>query len=128
MITGEVVVDGRGHPLHRVRVEAFSFTRKATQSIGWGRRRLGPGHRRERRRECGKPEPGSAGQRHLRYQGHDRSAASPAALIAMLIFIKYPLNDEKFKPIRDETEARKLAAIEAHHEKLKDVIPPDYKV
>ncbi len=32
-----------------------------------------------------------------------------AALIAMLIFIKYPLNDERFKQIRDETEARKLA-------------------
>ena len=33
-----------------------------------------------------------------------------AAVIAMLIFIKYPLNDEKFKQIRDETEARKRAA------------------
>jgi hypothetical protein len=31
----------------------------------------------------------------------------------MLIFIKYPLNDERFKQIRNETEARKLAAIEA---------------
>jgi hypothetical protein len=33
-----------------------------------------------------------------------------AAVIAMLIFIKYPLNDE-FTQIRDETEARKLTAI-----------------
>ena len=51
-----------------------------------------------------------------------------AALIAMLIIIKYPLNDEKFKQIRDETEARKLAAIEAHHEKLEDFITPDHTV
>ncbi len=46
----------------------------------------------------------------------------------MLIFIKYPLNDEKFRQIRDETEARKLAAIEEHHEKLEDFITPDHKV
>ena len=51
-----------------------------------------------------------------------------AALIAMLIIIKYPLNDEKFKQIRDETEARKLAAIEAHNEKLEDFITPDHTV
>jgi glucuronide carrier protein len=37
-----------------------------------------------------------------------------AALIAMLIFIKYPLNDKLFAQIRDETEARKRAAIVAH--------------
>jgi glucuronide carrier protein len=29
------------------------------------------------------------------------------ALIAMLIFIKYPLTDKVFRQIRDETEARK---------------------
>jgi Na+/melibiose symporter-like transporter len=46
-----------------------------------------------------------------------------AALIAMLIFIKYPLNDEKFKQIRNETEARKLAAIEAQ-QKPEDVLVP----
>ena len=51
-----------------------------------------------------------------------------AALIAMLTSINYPLNDEKFKQIRDETEARKLAAIEEHHEKLEDFITPDRKV
>ncbi len=39
-----------------------------------------------------------------------------AALIAMIIFVKYLLNDEKFSQIRDETEARKLAAIKAHDE------------
>jgi glucuronide carrier protein len=39
-----------------------------------------------------------------------------AALIAMIIFVKYPLNDEKFSQIRDETEARKLAAIKVYDE------------
>jgi glucuronide carrier protein len=106
----------------------FSFTRKVTQSIG-----------------------GAAGAWALAVGGYlAASAANPspvqpasaifaikatigllpalAALIAMLIFIKYPLNDEKFKQIRDETEARKLAAIEAHHEKLEDFITPDHTV
>ena len=51
-----------------------------------------------------------------------------AALIAMIIFVKYPLTDARFKEIRDETEARKLAAIEAHHENPDDFITPDHKV
>jgi hypothetical protein len=51
-----------------------------------------------------------------------------AALIAMLIFIKYPLTDRVFQEIRDETEARKLAAIKAHHERPEDFITPDRKV
>jgi Na+/melibiose symporter-like transporter len=46
----------------------------------------------------------------------------------MLIFIKYPLNDEKFKQIRDETEARKRAAIVAHHDRPEDFVTPDHKV
>jgi Na+/melibiose symporter-like transporter len=51
-----------------------------------------------------------------------------AALIAMLIFIKYPLNDERFKQIRNETEARKLAAIKAHHKDAEAFITPDHAV
>ena len=39
-----------------------------------------------------------------------------AAVIAMLIFIKYPLNDARFKEIRNETEARKLALLDEHHD------------
>jgi len=35
-----------------------------------------------------------------------------AALIAMIIFVRYPLTDERFKQIRNETEARKLAGRE----------------
>jgi len=50
------------------------------------------------------------------------------ALIAMIIFMKYPLTDERFKEIRDETEARKLATIKAHHEDPDAFITPDHKV
>jgi glucuronide carrier protein len=38
------------------------------------------------------------------------------ALIAMIIFIRYPLTDVKFREIRDETEARKAARLEAELE------------
>jgi Tfp pilus assembly protein FimT len=38
------------------------------------------------------------------------------AIIAMLIFIRYPLTDDKFRQIRDETEARKAAELEAELE------------
>jgi hypothetical protein len=34
----------------------------------------------------------------------------------MIIFIKYPLTDVKFREIRDETEARKAARLEAELE------------
>jgi hypothetical protein len=91
----------------------FSFTRKGTQSLS-----------------------GAVGAWALAIGGYiAASAANPSAvqpdsaifaikatigllpalvaLIAMIIFIKYQLNDERFKQIRDETEARKLAAIKA---------------
>ena len=42
----------------------------------------------------------------------------------MIIFVKYPLNDEKFSQIRDETEARKLAAIKAHDEDADAFLTP----
>lgn len=87
----------------------FSFTRKITQAIG-----------------------GAAGAWALAFGGYlSATAAVPdpvqpesaiwaikatiglipaaAALIAMLIFIKYPLTDVRFRQIRDETEARKRA-------------------
>ena len=51
-----------------------------------------------------------------------------AALIAMLIFVTYPLNDQRFKQIRNETETRKLAAIHAHHEMAEDLISSGHKV
>jgi glucuronide carrier protein len=105
----------------------FSFTRKVTQSIG-----------------------GAVGAWALAVGGYiAASAANPnpvqpdtaiiaikatigllpaAALIAMLIFIKYPLNDQRFQQIRDETEARKLTAIQAHHERVEDFVTPDHKI
>jgi hypothetical protein len=46
----------------------------------------------------------------------------------LLPLLRYPLNDEKFKQIRDETESRKLATLRAHHEKLEDFITPDHKM
>jgi hypothetical protein len=48
---------------------------------------------------------------------HSGVTIQTGSLIAMLIFMKYPLNDKRFQEIRDETEARKLAAIVAHHER-----------
>ena len=45
----------------------------------------------------------------------------------MLIFIKYPLTDARFKQIRNETEARKLALLAEHHESPADFITPDHK-
>src|SRR4029078_11746623 len=105
----------------------FSFTRKVTQSIG-----------------------GAVGAWALAIGGYiAASAANPSpiqpdsaiiaikatigllpaicALIAMLIFIKYPLNDERFKEIRDETEARKLAPLPARHKRPEAVIAPAHR-
>ena len=106
----------------------FSFTRKVTQSLG-----------------------GAVGAWALAIGGYiAASAANPspiqpasaifaikatigllpalAALIAMIIFIKYPLNDQRFKQIRDETEARKLAVIKAHDEDPKTLLTPSHAV
>jgi glucuronide carrier protein len=105
----------------------FSFTRKVTQSIG-----------------------GAVGAWALAIGGYiAASAANPspiqpesaiiaikatigllpalAALIAMVIFIKYPLTDQRFKEIRNETEARKLALLVEHDESPADFITPDHK-
>ncbi len=46
----------------------------------------------------------------------------------MIIFIRYLLNDERFRQIRDETEVRKLADIKAHHKDPKDFITPNHTV
>ena len=47
-------------------------------------------------------------------------------VIAMIIFIKYPLNDQRFKQIRDETEARKRTVIKAHNEDPKTFVTSNY--
>ena len=51
-----------------------------------------------------------------------------AALIAMLIFVRYPLTDARFKEIRNETEARKLALLDAQREGAADLSSPDHRV
>lgn len=51
-----------------------------------------------------------------------------AALIAMLIFVRYPLTDARFKEIRNETEARKLALLDEQHEGAADLSSPDHRV
>jgi hypothetical protein len=91
-------------------------------------RRLGSGHRRLYRRQCHQPEPGPARERIIAIKATIGLLPALAALIAMLIFVKYPLNDDKFRQIRDETEARKQAVIKAHHEKLEDFVTPDHTV
>jgi LacI family transcriptional regulator len=42
--------------------------------------------------------------------------------------LRVPLNDQRFKQIRDESEARKLAAIEAHDGDPKTLLTPSHAV
>ena len=106
----------------------FSFTRKVTQSIGgawapgpWPSAATSP---------PAQPTPARSSPTSaiIAIKATIGLVPALAALIAMLIFIKYPLNDKRFQQIRDETEARKLAAIEAHHERPEDFVTPDHKV
>lgn len=106
----------------------FSFTRKVTQSIGGavGAWALAIGGYIAA--SATNPSPVQPASAILAIKATIGLLPALAALIAMLIFIKYPLNDERFKQIRNETEARKLADIEAHHERPEDFITPDHKV
>jgi glucuronide carrier protein len=106
----------------------FSFTRKVTQSIGGavGAWALAIGGYIAATSSNPNPvEPASA---IFAIKATIGLLPALAALIAMLIFIKYPLTDEKFSQIRDETEARKLAAIEAQHEDPESFITADHAV
>jgi len=89
-------------PIRATSYSIFSFTRKITQSLG-----------------------GAAGAWLLGWAGYVGGAATqsesaltairasiglvPAvmAIIAMIVFWKYPLNDARFREIRNEVEARK---------------------
>ncbi len=106
----------------------FSFTRKVTQSIGGavGAWALAVGGYIAA--SAVNPSPVQPESAIIAIKATIGLLPALAALIAMLIFIKYPLNDTRFKQIRDETEARKLAAIEAHHENPEDFITPDHKI
>jgi glucuronide carrier protein len=106
----------------------FSFTRKVTQSIGGavGAWALAIGGYLAA--TAGNPSPIQPDSAIFAIKATIGLLPAAAAIIAMLIFVKYPLNDERFKQIRDETEARKLAAIEAHHENPEDYITADHAV
>jgi hypothetical protein len=45
----------------------------------------------------------------------------------MVIFVRYPLSDRRFKEIRNETESRKLALLAEHHESPAHFITPNHK-
>jgi glucuronide carrier protein len=85
----------------------FSFTRKITQSIGGalGAAALAFGGYLSATAAVPNPvQPGSAITAIRTTMG---LIPALAALIAMIIFWKYPLTDQRFREIRDETELRK---------------------
>jgi glucuronide carrier protein len=87
----------------------FSFTRKLTQSLGGaiGAWALAIGGYLEATKAVPNPvEPGSAIIAIKAWMG---LVPAVCALIAMLVFSRYPLTDTLFRQIRDETEARKRA-------------------
>jgi glucuronide carrier protein len=106
----------------------FSFTRKVTQSIGGavGAWALAVGGYIAA--SAANPNPVQPDTAIIAIKATIGLLPAAAALIAMLIFIKYPLNDQRFQQIRDETEARKLTAIQAHHERVEDFVTPDHKI
>ena len=87
----------------------FSFTRKITQSIGGslGAAALAVGGYLSATQAVPNPvQPESA---ILAIKATMGLIPAVAAAIAMLIFWKYPLSDQRFREIRNETEARKAA-------------------
>ena len=90
----------------------FSFTRKVTQSIGGALGAWALAIGGYIAASATNPSPIQPDSAIIAIKATIGLVPALAALIAMIIFIKYPLNDEKFKQIRDETEARKLADIE----------------
>jgi glucuronide carrier protein len=106
----------------------FSFTRKVTQSIGGavGAWALAIGGYIAA--SATNPSPTQPDSAIIAIKATIGLLPALAALIAMLIFIKYPLNDERFKQIRDETEARKLADLETHHENPEEFVTPAHAV
>jgi glucuronide carrier protein len=104
----------------------FSFTRKVTQSIGGavGAWSLAIGGYIAA--SAANPSPVQPDSAIIAIKATIGLLPALAALIAMIIFVKYPLNDEKFKQIRDETEARKLALLADHNEKPEDFIAPTH--
>jgi len=105
----------------------FSFTRKVTQSIGGALGAWALAIGAYVAASAANPNPVQPASAIIAIKATIGLVPAVAALIAMVIFIKYPLNDKRFQEIRDETEARKLAAIVAHHERPEDFVTPDHK-
>ena len=101
----------------------FSFTRKVTQSIGGavGAWALAIGGYIAA--SAANPSPVQPDSAIIAIKATIGLLPAAAALIAMLIFIKYPLNDRMFRQIRDETEAGKRAAIEAEQQPEEALVP-----
>ena len=101
----------------------FSFTRKVTQSIGGavGAWALAVGGYVAA--SAVNPSPVQPDSAIIAIKATIGLLPAVCALIAMLIFIRYPLTDARFKEIRNETEARKLAAVAAQHENPDDFAP-----
>ncbi|WP_375422987.1 glycoside-pentoside-hexuronide (GPH):cation symporter [uncultured Friedmanniella sp.] len=106
----------------------FSFTRKVTQSLGGaaGAWALAVGGYVAAGQA--NPNPVQPDSAIFAIKATIGLLPAAAALVAMLIFTRYPLNDTRFKQIRDETEARKLAAITAQDEDPESFITPDRAV
>jgi glucuronide carrier protein len=105
----------------------FSFTRKVTQSIGGALGAWALAIGGYIAASATNPSPVQPESAIIAIKATIGLVPALAALIAMLIFIRYPLNDQRFKEIRDETEARKLALLAEHHERPEDFITPDHK-
>jgi glucuronide carrier protein len=106
----------------------FSFTRKVTQSIGGALGAWALAIGAYVAASAANPNPVQPASAIIAIKATIGLVPAVAALIAMLIFIKYPLTDKRFQEIRDETEARKLSAIVAHDERPEDFLTPDHKV
>ena len=102
----------------------FSFTRKVTQSIGGAAGAWALAIGGYAAASATNPSPVQPESAIIAIKATIGLLPAAAALIAMLIFIKYPLNDQRFREIRNETEARKLALLAEHHERPEDFITP----
>lgn len=91
----------------------FSFTRKVTQSIGGALGAWALAIGGYIAASATNPNPTQPDSAIIAIKATMGLIPALAALIAMIIFIRYPLTDERFKQIRNETEARKLANLEA---------------
>ena len=105
----------------------FSFTRKLTQSIGGavGAWALAIGGYVAA--NATNPHPVQPDTAIIAIKATIGLLPALAAIIAMLIFVRYPLNDTRFKEIRDETEARKLALLAEHGEKPEEFFTSQQK-